>query len=467
MEKTKRAAEEGAGFPAKPIPLYYPGYDGAAAYRIPSLLVTREGTLLAFADRRGSGSQDYGNINIVVRRKAAGDGAFGGPVRLTDLPVSGTSAAFTIDTAAVQDRVTGRIFAFMDMFPESRGLMEPRLLAPGTGYQSVEGEKRLVLYAAGGGEFGTVREEDGIGRVCDREGRETGYTVTLGSDGLREMGNLYKDGTGRGNIYMLEDGPNRGELHVLRTSYLWMAYSDDDGKSWSAPVDITPQVKEDWMLFLGVGPGAGIQLADGTLAVPVYSANADVGGSQSSALIFSRDHGKTWRLGGSPQTCLGNDRRTMADPRRLLTEAQAVQLSGGEVRLFMRNTCAGCLYSAVSRDNGFSWSRVEEIPAVPEVYCQLSSLAYRKGGRDFVLLCSPALPGRRRGTLYLGEAQEDGRLVWTHRRVLCAGGFQYSCLALLENDGDTPRFGLLYEKNEDDAYSLVYTEFDESFLLGR
>ena len=29
---------------------------------------------------------------------------------------------------------------------------------------------------------------------------------------------------------------------------------DDDGATWSEPIDITPQVKADWMCFLGTGP---------------------------------------------------------------------------------------------------------------------------------------------------------------------------------------------------------------------
>ena len=97
---------------------------------------------------------------------------------------------------------------------------------------------------------------------------------------------------------MLKNGPDKGELCVLNTSYLWMVTSDDDGKTWSDPVDITPQVKEDWCLFFGTGPGVGIQLHtgdyDGRLVVPIYTANSNVGGSQSSAVIYSDDHGATW-----------------------------------------------------------------------------------------------------------------------------------------------------------------------------
>lgn len=139
--------------------------------------------------------------------------------------------------------------------------------------------------------------ENGIGHVYDDEGNDTGYTVIVNTGGASdEKGNLYKDGEYKGNIYMLRNGPDKGELVVLNTTYLWLVYSDDDGQTWSDPVDITPQVKEDWMVFLGTGPGAGIQLQDGNLVFPVYSANTNVGASQSSAVIISEDHGETWKL---------------------------------------------------------------------------------------------------------------------------------------------------------------------------
>lgn len=47
---------------------YKPGDDGYAAYRIPAAVVTRAGTVLAFAEGRVDGSSDDGNIDLVVKR---------------------------------------------------------------------------------------------------------------------------------------------------------------------------------------------------------------------------------------------------------------------------------------------------------------------------------------------------------------------------------------------------------------
>ena len=180
--------------------------------------------------------------------------------------------------------------------------MDTSQLTTGSGYKEVDGEQLQVLYTNDGTreEFGVIKVmEDGYGHVLDAEGNDTGYLVivsTENGESMQEIGNLYKEGEYKGNIYMLKNGPDKGELTVLNTTYLWMVYSDDDGATWSDPVDITPQVKKDWMLFLGTGPGVGIQLDNGNLVVPVYHSNSNVGAGQSSAVIIGAAGGATLLL---------------------------------------------------------------------------------------------------------------------------------------------------------------------------
>ena len=88
---------------------------------------------------------------------------------------------------------------------------------------------------------------------------KTDYVVKQfeGNDkqGYHEKGDLYQSGKYVGNIYLRSASKNNDSapLHPKQTCYLWLSYSDDDGMTWSEPVDITPQVKEDWMRFCGVG----------------------------------------------------------------------------------------------------------------------------------------------------------------------------------------------------------------------
>lgn len=455
--------------------LYYSGYEGSSAYRIPSLLTTEDGTQLAFIDKRNSGAGDAGNIDAVVRRKEKGSDAFSDPITLVDLPNNGGSAAFAIDMVTVQDQDTGKIFAFVDMFPESSGLMDTAQLTAGVGYEEVDGEMCQILYDAATKEkYGYICDvEGGIGHVIDAQGEDTGYTVIVNPQeagtALVEKGNLYKDGEYKGNIYMLKNGPDKGELCVLNTSYLWMVTSDDDGKTWSDPVDITPQVKEDWCLFFGTGPGVGIQLHtgnyDGRLVVPIYTANSNVGASQSSAVIYSDDHGATWKLGDSPQTLRNCDRETMTSGG-ILTESQAVQLNNGNVLLFMRNNFSErVVQMATSSDGGATWNSIAATE-LTDVYCQLTVIHYTKpNGEEYVLLCNPSGPGRTNGRMHLGQVQTDGTISWNWQREVddANEGFAYSCLTLTDGTTDNPKFALMYE-DQTSSIILKYFEFDENYL---
>ena len=48
--------------------LFKSGENGYNTFRIPALVVTNEGTVLAFAEGRKNGSSDTGDIDIVLKR---------------------------------------------------------------------------------------------------------------------------------------------------------------------------------------------------------------------------------------------------------------------------------------------------------------------------------------------------------------------------------------------------------------
>src|SRR5687767_6777130 len=49
-------------------PLFVAGEGGYHTYRIPSLIVTSKGTLLAFCEGRKKGTSDTGDIDLVLKR---------------------------------------------------------------------------------------------------------------------------------------------------------------------------------------------------------------------------------------------------------------------------------------------------------------------------------------------------------------------------------------------------------------
>ena len=75
----------GHGIAAEPslekIDVFVGGQGGYALYRIPGVVVTRAGTVLAYAEGRRTGRSDWGTIDILLRRSQDG-GRTWGPVQL-------------------------------------------------------------------------------------------------------------------------------------------------------------------------------------------------------------------------------------------------------------------------------------------------------------------------------------------------------------------------------------------------
>ena len=106
--------------------------------------------------------------------------------------------------------------------------------------------------------------------------------------------------------------------------------SDDDGVTFSKPVEITrtfEQFRKDYdCRVFATGPGHGIQLKSGRLVVPVWlSAGTGNNGHHPSvvAVIYSDDAGKTWQRGD----IVANETDPLRDPN----ETAIVQLADGRV----------------------------------------------------------------------------------------------------------------------------------------
>ncbi|MEU9413450.1 sialidase family protein [Streptomyces sp. NPDC048281] len=79
------------------------GKEGYASFRIPAVVVSRAGTVLAFCEGRVNSAADYGHIDIVVKRSSDG-GRTWGPLRVaasngTDL--AGNPAPVVLDTGRI------------------------------------------------------------------------------------------------------------------------------------------------------------------------------------------------------------------------------------------------------------------------------------------------------------------------------------------------------------------------------
>ena len=454
-----------------------PNKDGIKSYRIPALLKTDKGTLIAGADERRLHQYDWGDIGMVVRRSEDKGKTWSDRVTITNLrdnpkasdPSIGSPV--NIDMVLVQDPATKRIFSIYDMFPEGKGIFGMAAQRE-EAYKQIDGKTYQILYKEGEEGSYTIREN---GIVYSPDGKATDYRVVVNpvKPAYSDKGDLYQGDRLLGNIYFTSN--KTSPFRVAKDSYLWMSYSDDDGKTWSAPQDITPMVKADWMKFLGVGPGTGITLHTGPhkgrIIVPVYTTNqtSHLSGSQSSRIIYSDDHGKTWHAGEAPNDNrpVGNEiihSSTMRNDGAQNTESTVVQLNNGDLKLFMRGL-TGDLQVATSKDGGATWEKeIKRYPEVKDAYVQMSAIHTMHDGKEYILLSNAAGPGRERknGLVHLARVEENGELTWLKHNLIQSGKFAYNSIQDLGNG----EYGLLYEHadNNQNEYTLSYKKFNWDFL---
>ncbi|RYD28951.1 MAG: exo-alpha-sialidase [Verrucomicrobiaceae bacterium] len=263
---------------------------------------------------------------------------------------------------------------------------------------------------------------------------DMGNDPKFGHDGVGDPAVLVDPSNGRIWIAALWSHGNRGwngsgpGMKPEETGQLVLVHSDDDGKTWSKPVNITEQVKKpEWRLFFN-GPGAGIALKDGTLAFAAQFRDAD--GKPWSTMISSKDHGATWETG----TGVKSD----------TTEAQIAQLADGSIMINCRDNRGGARTIATTTDLGKTWTlHPTDRKALREPVCMASLLAWEvpKHGRLLWFSNPDTTSGRREMTVKLSQDQgmtwpEEDALLYDSRN--CMG---YSCLAPV----DAGHLGVLYE----------------------
>ncbi|BCJ10181.1 hypothetical protein SMNM65_06130 [Streptococcus mitis] len=144
-----------------------PNSEGIKSYRIPALLKTDKGTLLAAGDERRLHHLDYGDIGMVVRRSQDNGQTWGDKITISNLrdnPEAKDAAApspLNIDMVLVQDPITKRIFSVYDMFPEGRAVfgMPDH---PEKAYEQIGDKTYQILYKQGETSHYTLRENGEI-----------------------------------------------------------------------------------------------------------------------------------------------------------------------------------------------------------------------------------------------------------------------------------------------------------------
>jgi len=449
-------------------------------YRIPALMTLKDGGLMAAVDARfGSAGDSPNNLDTAVVFRPAGQTKWEDAtipfhfVDFSDTPgaVSRNSASF-IDPVIVQAE-DGTIYLMADAFPYGTGAGQSKA---GTGMIEADGKKYLALTEKGNDVSNMNNFKMGIledGTVWNFE------TDTATEYSVDKDFNLYKAGKAltvqQRDSNLQYNGKNvsmnifyeDSELQVYRTSYLWMASTKDNGKTWSAP-QILNELKGENEKFLGFGPGRGYVIQNGEHAgrilIPVYS-TADGQGERSS-VIYSDDNGKVWKRG--PVTTLTNN--ASVNPGKT-SEAQFVELPDGTVRMYARGV-TGYLGYADSVD-GITYGEFKEDPQL--AYCgnsMVSVINYSEmidGKPALILSCPEHRENRKDGIIRIGLIHENEgsnlaekyTVDWKYRYEVNRDEFIYSCLTELPDK----RIGLLYETHVDNGAPMNYAEYQLSELL--
>ena len=329
-------------------------------------------------------------------------------------------------------------------------------------------EKGTVLALAEGREGGDAGDIDILVKRSEDNGQSWSPQAVVWDNGTNTCGNpcpVVDHISGRIYLFMTWNLGRDHEDMIIRkkssdTRRPYLCYSDDDGRTWSEPVDLTISSKDpDWGWY-ATGPGVGIQLKSETyknrLIVPANhsydiqdSKEAVRGGYGYGAhVLFSDDGGKSWSL---------SETITPA-----CNESQVVELTNGDVMMNMRSyNKQGCRAIAVSQDGGESWSEITHDPQLVEPVCQASFIRYGSfQGKELYLFSNPASKSRRSHMTI--RASLDNCRSWTGGKLIHEGPAAYSCLTVMP-DG---KIGLLYEAGEKDPYeTLVFISIDPEKLI--
>ncbi len=346
--------------------LYVSGQGGYHTYRIPAIVRTNSGALLAFCEGRKNSGADSGDIDIVVRR-SADHGETWSPQALVQ--EEGGAAAITIgNPAPVVDATTG-------------------------------------------------------------------------------------------HIHLLFCRNNDRVFHTVST---------DDGRTWSARTEVTATVKlKDWGWF-ATGPVHGIQLQRGAqagrLVIPCdhrFGSDGVDAGTFGAHVVYSDDHGATWRLGAVAATTA-----TVAPNENSCVELVAPAAGGGSRLHFNARDHQGPFARATtfSDDGGASYSPAEFTDA-PQFTCPTVQGALvrfhatdRGDPANRILFSCPNGASRSRLSVW---SSSDETASWSAPKPVHEGPSAYSDMAVT-GDG---RVALIYEKGSSSPYeTITLAHFNEAWL---
>lgn len=308
------------------VEVFRSGEDGYHTYRIPALVMTKKGTLLAFCEGRRGGGGDSGDIDLLLKRSTDGGRTWSKQSVVADLGDDTVG-----NPAPVVDRKTGDVVLLLTRNP---GNVTEREIVDGT--------------ASGGRTVWLTRSTD--------DGVTWAQPTDITSSVKRPDWTWYA--TGPGNGIQLRDGRMVVACdHITagtKVMHSHVILSDDGGRTWKLGGAAGEKTNES----------AVVELRDGSLMLNMRSYH----GKNRRMVAVSKDRGATW-------TDVGMD-DALIDP-----VCQASFIRYGKDRLLFSNPAdvkRVRMTVRVSRDEGKTWAASKLVHEGPAAY---SSLTRLKDGR--------------------------------------------------------------------------------------
>lgn len=218
------------------VALRIEGDNGIHTSRIPGLIRTKDGTLIAVYDARYQNSRDLqGDIDICCQRSTDGGKSWEPVIKVLDMG------------------------CFGNLPQKYNGVSDASILC---------NKNTGQIIVAATWMHGVIEKQSG-----------------------KWVENLNEDST-VWNHQWAKNGTLPG-FDLKHSSQLILSKSLDDGITWSKPENITTQVKNPNWSLQTIAPGNGIIMSDGTLVFPAQG--RDETGRPYSNIIFSKDNGITWK----------------------------------------------------------------------------------------------------------------------------------------------------------------------------
>ena len=347
------------------VPIFANGTEGYTCFRIPAVVRTPDGTLLAFAEARLNSCADFGNVRIVMR----------------------------------SSRNSGKRWSPLETVAEN-GTLQAGNAAP----------------------------------VVDM------------LDPQYPRGRVFL-------IYSTGDAPESAVLQGKGTRRVWYRTSVDDGSAWTAPVEITANVKLPSWREYSTGPGHALQLTEGPhagrIVVAAYHSEGPPqpnGRSFEANAFSSDDHGRTWHLSA-----------TVAVPGS--NESTAAQSAGDTVVINSRDQSGShARILSISKDGSQQWDSTFIARDLPDPGCEGSMISYTLSNNRSVLLFSNAGNPLSRWNLTVSVSM-DGGLTWPKHTIIYPGPAAYSDIVVMSKG----RLGILWERGNEGGI-IFFTRSIHSLL---